>query len=212
MPFFCTHVPALPSSRRAFLRTSGLAVVSAAALAACGGTDAAEEAATTTTGPPEPTPDDLTTLRTATSLENLLVQVYTRAIDGGLLTTPAVLDAAKLFKLQHQEHAELLLGATINADGEPYEDPNPVLLGQITPVIASLRDERGVVQLLLDLEQQAVATYQASTGRFTATRFNETALAIGGVESRHTAVLAPIVGQPAAPKPFATPERAIAPV
>lgn len=197
--------------RRRFLRVGGVAVVSTAILGACGGgDDAATDATTTTSGPPNPTADDITILRTATSIENLAVQVYTRAIEGGLLTTPTVLAAAKLFKEQHEDHAELLRGATANADGEPFDGPNPVVLQQLTPTIQGLRDERGVVRLAYDLEQSLAATYQSNVGKFTATRFNETVMSIAGVEARHAAILGAVIAEPIAPSAFAAPEGAIA--
>lgn len=197
--------------RRRFLRVGGIVVASAAVLGACGsGGEAATDATTTTSGPPEPTPDDIAILRTATSIENLAVEVYTRAIDGGLLTTPAVLAAAKLFKEQHEDHAELLRGATANADGEPFAGPNPVVLQQLTPAIQALRGERDVVQLVYDLEQRLAATYQSNAGKFTATRFNESVMSIAGVEARHAAILGAVIGQPIAPKAFATSDTAVA--
>lgn len=198
--------------RRRFMQIGGLSVVSAAVLAACGSDDeggAAAGSSTTTTG--APSASDITILRTATSLENLAVEVYTRAIEGGLLTTAAVLDTAKLFRDQHKEHAELLKGATAHAGGEPFTAANPAVLQQLTPTIQGLRDQAGVVRLAYDLELSAAATYQATTGTFADVKLNEALMSIGGVEARHAAVLASVVGQPISPKAFATTERAVTP-
>ncbi|MGH9026709.1 MAG: ferritin-like domain-containing protein, partial [Acidimicrobiia bacterium] len=151
--------------RRRFLQVGGLTIASAAVIAACGD-DNGDGGSTAATDPMETDPtgnggNDVTILRTAQSLEELAVNVYQTAIDSGLVTTMAVADAAVLFQEQHQEHAELFAGATEQAGGQAFDEPNPAVLDMIQPAIDALTDENGVVSLAFDLETVATQTYQA---------------------------------------------------
>ena len=106
-------------NRRGFFKIGGATLLGAAVLAACGGDDEDHSVAesgggqgTTTTAAEGAAENDLTLLRTASSLEVLAVETYDRAIESGLVTTQAVADAAQLFRDQHDEHAAALQGAT----------------------------------------------------------------------------------------------------
>ena len=205
-------------NRRRFLQIGGLTVATAAVFAACG-TDDTEDAAGSGSGADagsDTTMDegaaasDISILRTASSLEVLAVDVYQKAIDSGLVKTPAVGDAAKLFQSQHREHAELFQGATKKMGGEPFTMANPVVLQSLQGSIAALKDEKGVLELALMLEQAAAATYQSTVGAFKDATLNQAAMSVGGVEARHVAVLSSVLGQPPAPKAFQTTEGAVA--
>jgi hypothetical protein len=200
--------------RRGFLRIGGLTIASAAIFAACGGNDddansAATTGATSTTAARRDS-DDVTVLRTASSIEALAVAAYQTAIDSGLVSTAAVADAAKLFQAQHREHLELFAGLTEQAGGMPFRDPNPAILEQLQPTIDALMDEMGVVQLAYDLEVAAAQTYQSNVSMFTDASLNAAIMSVGGVESRHVAVLATVLGTPAVPVAFQVTEQAVA--
>jgi hypothetical protein len=204
-------------NRRKFLQIGGLSVATAAVFAACGSDDKSNNAAgdtgssSTTTG--DSTGDskgDITILRTASSLEVLAVAVYQKAIDSGLVKTAAIADAAKLFQSQHREHAALFQGATKKLGGKAMEEANPVVLQSLQGPIAALKDEMGIVQLALMLEQAAAATYQSTVGAFKDVTLNQAAMSVGGVEARHVAVLSSVLKQPAAPKAFQTTDGAVA--
>jgi hypothetical protein len=211
-------------TRRSLFRIGGVSIAGAALLAACGGDDddtrsTAGSTATTmapaapgTTMAPATTvamSSDVVMLRTISSLENLAVAAYQIAIDSGLVTTPAVGDAAKLFQSHHMEHAQFFQSATKNAGGEPFTEPNPAVLAQLQPTIDALMDEQGVIQLALDLERAAAASYQSGVGVVTDTSLNKALMSVGGVEARHAAVLAGALMIDPVPRAFGTTEGAV---
>jgi rubrerythrin len=199
--------------RRRFLQVGGLGVAAAAVLAACGDDDKKTSAAATTTtaAGSAPSPGDITILRTASSLEHVAIDAYTAAGKSGLLTTPSVAAAAKLFLTQHQEHAKLFEALTKKLGGTPFTVANPAVAAQIAPQVAALKSEHDVVALALQLEKAAAATYQASVGTFGDVTFNEAIMSIGGVEARHAAILAAVLGQPASPSAFSSTAGAVPP-
>lgn len=202
--------------RRRFLRISGVTVASAAVLAACGGDDNDDATTGTTTGGGASTSQDITILRTASSIERLAVDVYQTAIDSGLVTTAAVGSAAGLFQAQHVEHAELFEGATSSLGGEPFTTANTAVLELLQPTIDGLSDELGVIQLAYDLEAAAAATYFSTVGVFDDASLNTAAMSVGGVEARHVAVLGNVLSElgdatrvPVAANGFQTAEGAV---
>lgn len=205
-------------NRRKFMQIGGLTVATAAVFAACGSddsddVDAAGEGDTATTGGEgggKGADGDIKILRTASSLEVLAVDVYQKAIDSGLVKTAAVADAAKLFQAQHKEHSELFQGATKKLGGEAFDKPNPVVLQSLQGPIGALKDEMGVLELALMLEQAAAATYQSTVGAFKDVSLNQAAMSVGGVEARHVAVLSSVLKKPAVPKAFQTKDGAVA--
>jgi hypothetical protein len=199
--------------RRGFLRIGGLTIASAAIIAACGGDDddgsSGATSGTTSTTAAARDSDDATILRTASSIEALAVAAYQQGIDSGLVTTAAVADAATLFQSQHREHLELFAGLTEQAGGTPFRDPNPAILEQLQPTIAALVDEAGVVRLAYDLEVAAAQTYQANVATFSDATLNAAIMSVGGVEARHVAVLAAVLGTPAVPAAFQVTDSAV---
>ena len=136
--------------RRSFLRVGGMTVAMSAVIAACG--SSSDDPIPFTGAPPDElgfagllTPGqevDVTFLRTAQSVEVLAVETYQKALDSGLLTTPALADTIRLFQEQHGEHAGLLSATTIDAGGTPYNEPNSYLAEQVVdPAVAELTDE-----------------------------------------------------------------------
>ena len=211
----------LGMNRRSALRLGGITVLGGALLAACGSdsnnaapttaaggadttgapaTDAATTAAApTTTG--AAAEGDVQILRTASSIEELAVAAYQIALDSGLVTTMAVADAAKLFQAQHREHSGLFQSLTTKAGGEPFTEPNPVILEALQPTIGGLKDEMGIVALAYDLEVVAAQTYQANVSAFIDPELNAAIMSVGGVEARHAAALASVLGQPPCRRP-----------
>jgi hypothetical protein len=204
-------------NRRKFMQIGGLTVATAAIFAACGSDDTGDAGAAVDKADDKDSAmggdaakGDITILRTASSLEVLAVAVYQKAIDSGLVKTAAVADAAKLFQSQHKEHAALFQGATKKLGGKEMTEANPVVLQSLQGPIAALKDETGVLQLALMLEQAAAATYQSTVGAFKDVSLNQAAMSVGGVEARHVAVLSSVLNQPAAPKAFQTTDGAVA--
>jgi hypothetical protein len=212
---------ALGFDRRTLLRVGGLTIIGGAVLAACGsskgsgsattaGTTAAG-AATTTTAAMGTMTEDVTILRTASSIEELAVAAYQTAIDSGLVKTAAIGDAAKAFQAQHKEHSALFQSLTTKAGGQAFTMANPAILAAIQPQIAALKDEMGVVALALELEMVAAQTYQANVGNFTDMTLNAAIMSVGGVEARHAAILAGVLGQAPVTKAFQVTDSATKP-
>jgi len=202
-------------NRRKFLQIGGLTVATAAVFAACGSDDTADGGDAAAEGEDDEmasgsAESDITILRTASSLEVLAVDVYQKAIDSGLVKTAAVADAAKLFQAQHKEHSELFQGATKKLGGEAFDKPNPVVLQSLQGPIGALKDEMGVLELALMLEQAAAATYQSTVGAFKDASLNQAAMSVGGVEARHVAVLSSVLKKAPVPKAFQTKDGAVA--
>ena len=198
--------------RRGFFRIGGLAVASGAILAACG----TKSKNATTAGPTTTTlvvsQKDQVVLRTASSLEEVAVAVYKKALDAGLFKTPAVADAAKVFQAQHAAHSALFQAETVKAGGAPYAQANTAVLTAVGPQLAALSDEAGALRLAYDLEQAAAATYQAAVGNVDDHQLNVAFMSVGGVEARHVAVLGGLVNQPqVSASGFAVPDKAVAP-
>jgi hypothetical protein len=209
-------------TRRGLLRVGGFGIAGAAVLAACGSdskgstTTAAATPATNpmttevmTTDPMDGTAMDIVLLRTASSIEHLAIAAYQIAIDSGLVTTAAVGDAAKLFQSHHVEHAAFFEAATKAAGGDPFTEANAAVLASLQPTIDGLSDEKGVLQLALDLERAAAATYQAGVGNVMDVALNKALMSVGGVEARHAAVLAGVLAQAAVPLSFGSPQGAV---
>jgi hypothetical protein len=187
--------------------TSGAATTTSGATTTAGATTTGMGGATTTA--PGGAGSDATILRTASSIEELAVAAYQTAIDSGLVKTPAVGDAAKLFQAQHKEHSALFQSATKAAGGQPFTEPNPAILQALKPTIDGLKDEAGVLKLAYDLENVAAETYQANVGTFKDMTLNAAIMSVGGVEARHAALLALVLGQAPVPKAFQTTRNAV---
>ena len=146
-------------------------------------------APTTVTIAPPPV-NDVTLLRTATSIEILAVQTYGIAIDSGLLTTPEFVEAAKLFRDQHDEHAKLFAATTTEAGGAPYTEANPYLLSNfVDPQLKKAENELDIVNLALDLEDTAGGSYQVFVQSFSTPELRQTIQSVGAVERRHAVIL-----------------------
>ena len=205
-------------NRRHFLRIGGLTVLGGAILAVTGPDLIA--AAATKSKPAKTktkvTPTtiaksgiDVSILRTASSIEELAVAAYQIAIDSGLVKTAAIGDAAKYFQAQHREHSALFQSLTKKAGGVPFAKANPALLIALDPQIKGLKDEIGIVAFALSLEQIAASTYQSNVGSFADTSLNKAIMSVGGVEARHAAVLAGVLGKAQVPKSFQTVDGAV---
>ncbi len=204
----------------ALFKVGGITLAGAALLAACG-SDSKDNAspstngATTTTvatsgtGGTSAMSSDVIILRTASSIEELAIAAYQIAIDSGLVKTAAIGDAAKLFQSQHREHSALFQSETKRAGGTPFDKPNPAVLAALKPTIDALKDEMGIVKLAFDLETAAAQTYQSNVGVVIDPKLNAALMSVGGVEARHAAILAGVLGNAAVAKAFQGADQAV---
>lgn len=204
----------------ALFKVGGITLAGAALLAACGsdGKDAASPStngATTTsvatagTGGSTAMSGDVVILRTASSIEELAIAAYQIAIDSGLVKTAAIGDAAKLFQSQHREHSALFQAETKRAGGTPFDKPNPAVLAALKPTIDALKDEMGIIKLAFDLETAAAQTYQSNVGVVIDPKLNAALMSVGGVEARHAAILAGVLGNMPVAKAFQGVDQAV---
>ncbi len=181
-------------NRRRFLTIGGTSLLLTAVAAACGSTVPEAAVPPPTTLPPASSAD-ATALRTASSIEFAAIQLYSKALAGNLIVSSSVSNAFKLFETHHPDHSTLLQGKTTDAGAQPYTQPNSLIMDTvITPRLDQATSERDLTQLAYDFEKAVAATYQADTGSFSDPTYNVTAMAIGGIEARHVAVLANLLG------------------
>lgn len=186
-------------SRRGFFKIGGVTLLGATVLAACGDDDedVAESgtAPTTTAGEdggeaPADGSLDVTLAKTAASVENLAVAAYQTAIDSGIVTDATIGAAAAAFRDHHQAHADAINGVVTGAGAEAITDPNQVLFDALVqPVLDAGPTQDSLVQLAYDLETAAVQAYAFAGGNLSTPALRSTIMTIGGVESRHAAVL-----------------------
>jgi rubrerythrin len=188
--------------RRQFLRLGGISLLGAAVLAACSNESdpfatSGGVAATLGTDSPEPEApgqvSDQDLLRTAASLEALAVDVYGKA--GGLLTDPAVKDAATLFQDHHRQHLDALNAAV---EGSPVTEPNEAVAAQIVePALATIKDQAGALGLAFALETAAAETYVFAAANLGEPALRAQLMTIGSVEARHRTILHLVLQRPA---------------
>ncbi|MBI4883970.1 MAG: ferritin-like domain-containing protein [Actinobacteria bacterium] len=183
-------------TRRDLFRMGGASILGAALLAACGDDD---KSATTTAAPgdtvtPSDTPTtvpvnmDLVLAKTAASLEKLAVDAY--GIAAGLITTPAILQAATMFAGHHQLHLDALNGVITGAGSTAVTEMNQAVFDALVkPALDAATTEADAVTIALTLEEAAAQTYVYAGGALSTPALRSTIMTIGGVEARHAAVL-----------------------
>lgn len=196
--------------RRRFLQLGGASIAAAALLTACGDGDnnAGSDRPDDTQGEGEGgKAGDLRILRTAASVELAAVDVYQRALDSGLVTTPAAREALQHFQIHHRTHADLFDSEIRARSDERVENgdesepqANQAVLQTLQGPLSQARDEAAVLAVLLQLENVAAATYVADVGTYEDASLNRTTMSVGGVEARHAAVIAALARQPQVPR------------
>jgi len=202
--------------RRRFLTLGGVSVLATAVMAACGSSKSSSSSggtadSTTTTAPT--TDNDINILRTASSLELAVIDGYQKIIDAKVVTTAGLVDALATFQTQHKQHSQLFANTTSGAGGEPYTEPNPVVMRVLlTPRLAAVKTEADALRLLYDLEHMLAASFQADIGTFADVTFNQKVSSVGGIEGAHAGYFAPSVGKPTTPDgAFGSVEGAVSP-
>jgi rubrerythrin len=198
--------------RRDILRIGGFTVATAAVISACGEHERGQigrvGAVPTTAKLPDPVVTNVTLLRTASSLEHSVINVYSQVIGNSDLLDPKYDDLAKRFMDDHVGHAALFEQLTTQAGGTAWTCGNPKIddtimnpvLSRITrgadatassKAIAPSDDpHRDVLNFAHGLETLAGATYQALVGLFSDPELRSDAMTVGAREARHAALLA----------------------
>jgi hypothetical protein len=194
-------------TRRRVLRTGGLTVSLGALLAACGDDDSESAPGRVGYAPPAtplPTVEktDGVWLRTATSIEYTVLDVYARTTELGDLdaTAQALVDR---FVEDHTEHIEVLTGLTTEAGAEPYECTNAWYIDRtVDPIFTQITGSesegiapsddpaRDLMAVANAFESLSGAMYQQMTSVLTVPELRSQVMTIGAQEARHAAAMA----------------------
>lgn len=165
-------------SRRQLLRTGALGAAATAVLVACGTKSDSKSGlsgASATTSVVEPTvpetdpkpsalENDITLLRTATSLELLAADVY--AEQAGRLTDATWVATATRFGEDHRAAAAAFRDET--PDEFKVDEPNQFLLDNfVAATEGNLLDDPAIFNHLRSIENAITATYNNATGQYT---------------------------------------------
>jgi hypothetical protein len=191
-------------ARRAFLRSSGLAVVGAVALAACSDDDddpseTGQPSATTGSEGDDAAPNagDVDLATAAIQIENTAVAAYDAVAEARAdeLVAAGAADAVALFRDHHEEHAGALNG--LLRDNDVPEVPDDQLFAGITlpsaDDIATL-PFADIVAFARGLENQAAQTYITAVPRLSLGELRQVLMSIGAVEARHVGAYDIILG------------------
>jgi rubrerythrin len=180
------------TSRKRFLRQAGGGGVAASLalfVAACGGDDSSSSskakststpmAASGKTGTEQFGVGDLGIANYALTLEYLETQFYNDAAESGMLKGK-VLELAKGFGAEEQEHIDALVALIKKAGGKPADKPMATF---------PLDSEKAILELAATVENLGANAYLGQAGNIQDKEILAAALSIHSVEARHAAVL-----------------------
>jgi Ferritin-like domain len=198
--------------RRDMLRVGGFAVATAALISACGEHERGEVgrvgAVPTTLKLPDAKVTNVALLRTASSFEHSVVNVYSQVIGNSDLLDPKFDEMAKRFMDDHAGHAQVFEklttdgGGTAWTCGNPKFDDvvvNPVLTritkgAEATAIALAIEPSddprRDVLNFAHGLEALSGATYQALVALFSDPSLRAAGMTAGASAARHAALLA----------------------
>jgi hypothetical protein len=206
-------------SRRGLLRTGGLTVGVAALLAACKKEEAAAPGrvgfAPVPTDLPQQSVTDGVRLRTATSIEYTILDVYATITESGKLAAPEQQLVDRLVA-DHKQAAAQLAELTESAGAEPYECANSWYMDRVIPPIFTAIDgdeatgvppsddpARDMLATVNAMEAMAGAMYQGMVETLSEPELRAQVMMIGAVSARHAAVSALHANPP--PKGYVSP-------
>jgi rubrerythrin len=179
-----------PTSRKKFLRMAGgtgVAASFAAFVAACGSDKSTSGARSSSTSTPMASTSgteqfgqgDLGIANYALTLEYLEAQFYDDAAASGMLKGK-VLELAKGFGAEEQEHVDALIALIKKAGGKPADKPKAKF---------PLDSEKSILDLAATVENLGANAYLGQAGNIQDKEILAAALSIHSVEARHAAVL-----------------------
>ncbi len=201
-----------PSSRKKFLRQAGgtgVAASLAAFIAACGGDSKSSSSASSkatpaststasTSGTEQFGKGDLGIANYALTLEYLETQFYNDAAASGMLKGK-LLETAKRFGSEEQEHVDALMALIQKAGGKPASKPKAKF---------PLDSANSILALATTVENLGANAYLGQAGNIQDKQILAAALSIHSVEARHAAVLNLATKKPPASGAFAKPATA----
>jgi hypothetical protein len=198
--------------RRDAFKIGGLTVSVAALVVACGDDRTGDESpgrvgyAPPITDPPDYPIDDSVLLRTASSLELTLVDVYETILDAGVLEGGQVALVERLI-VDHQRVADQMGELTESVGGTAWECTNPWYMNRLVdPLLAAVQGSddpmRDILNTANALESIAAATHQTLTLDLTDEAASAATIAAATLESRHAAA---IVAESRGPEGYISP-------
>lgn len=186
-------------SRRAALRSGGLALAVGAVVAACGNgrtgdSDPGRVGVAPEVESLEDFPvDDAVLLRTASSLENTAVAVYETALASATFDD----DVTTLFQrliVSHAATAARMGELTVDAGGAPWTTTNPWMMERaVAPILETIADSddvvRDLISVAITVENLAAATHQSLVPRLSTSAQRAAVAEAAAQESRHSAAL-----------------------
>jgi rubrerythrin len=134
--------------------------------------------------------DDKAIATFAASVEHAAVEAYKAAGASGKVGTAAVVQAATTFAGHHAEHAKAFEGAA----GGPVK-ANAKLLAAVGDQLKGAKDERAVLEIALDLENAAAATYLFGLGALKSPQALQLAASILPIEAQHAVAIGLVLGK-----------------
>ena len=199
-----------PTSRKKFLRMAGgtgVAASFAAFVAACGDdksssgstmTKSTSTPVASTSGTEQFGKGDLGIANYALTLEYLEAQFYRDAAASGMLKG-RILELAKSFGANEQEHVDALIAMVKKAGGKPAPKPKAKF---------PLDSEKSILALAATVENLGANAYLGQAGHIQDKEILAAALSIHSVEARHAAVLNLATKAPVSSGAFAKPATA----
>ncbi|HEU5035350.1 MAG TPA: ferritin-like domain-containing protein [Mycobacteriales bacterium] len=196
-------------SRRDVLRAAGLVAAGAWITTGCGSQEV------TSNGPPSLSAvgasadieNEVLTLQTAASLENLGVYAYTEALKrlhrGQFGSPPPVVVAfAERVREHHAEHAKALNRVLTAMGKRPYTQPDPQMLLTVKDGLPALRSIHDLSEFSVVFEDAVAQTHVRNLGELTDARAVAVTAQIAPVEQQHVALLYVVEGKYPAPNDF----------
>ena len=186
----------IAADRRAFLRTTGAATLSATAVALIAG---CESMAQGTMSDPA---SDVATLNVALGLEHEAINAYQLGAQSGLLQKP-VLDAAVLFQSHHKGHRDALVSTIEKLGGRPVAEKAMAEYAKALNA-GSIRNQEDILNLAARLELGASNAYLGVIPAFQDVNLAKVAARLAADETMHWTALSSVLGRqlPSAPLSF----------
>jgi rubrerythrin len=123
-------------------------------------------------------------LHSAIGIEQTAVVAYDAMAKSGLLD-PRIEKVTQLFRDQEQEHADGLITALEELEGEAPPEPRP----EDIEGLGDIKSQTDILNFAVELENMAVAAYYDAHGRLEGSRLLQTAAQIMANEGQHLVVL-----------------------
>jgi hypothetical protein len=178
-------------NRRAFLRTTGVATLSATAVALLAGCESMAQGSGSSSSMMA---SDVNTLNVALGLEHEAINAYQLGAESGFLQ-PAVLNTAVMFQSHHKEHRDALVATIRKMGGTPVtEKPKAEYARALNA--ATLKNQTDVLRLAARLERGATNAYLGVIPSFSDKGLAQVAGRLAADETMHWSILANALGDP----------------